>query len=90
MSNNDNIQTQSRFLEGVVSSISGQNTIKVTVSTLKQHRRYKKVYKSSKSYLAHTLQSHQIGDKVRLKVVRPISKRKSMIVVNGNVEAADL
>lgn len=56
-------------------------TVVVRVERLKEHPKYKKRYKVSKKYKAHTNEAHQIGDKVIIEECRPMSKEKRWRVV---------
>ena len=69
---------QTRSIMGLVTSISGKDTIKVTVKNRKIHPIYKKIVNTSVSFLAHAENSKSIiiGDKVEITLCRPISKRK--------------
>jgi small subunit ribosomal protein S17 len=66
-----------RILTGLVTSISGNKSIVVTVRTRKTHPIYRKQYTVSKKFMAHDEQSHaQVGDRVTIIETRPISARK--------------
>ncbi|MBT5856410.1 30S ribosomal protein S17 [bacterium] len=73
---------QQRTLTGVVTKISGKNTIRITVSERAVHPVYDKVVKRSRSFLVHDNESvANEGDKVEVISVRPISKLKSWKLV---------
>ncbi|HEX9804458.1 MAG TPA: 30S ribosomal protein S17, partial [Candidatus Dojkabacteria bacterium] len=60
-------------------------SVRVKVETKKPHPMYGKIIKSHKSYIAHDEENKcQIGDIVEIQEVRPISKRKSWMVININ------
>jgi small subunit ribosomal protein S17 len=67
----------SRLVNGVVSSISGKQTIVVTVSRRKTHPLYHKQYTVSQRFMVHDEKnSAQIGDRVAIVETRPLSARK--------------
>jgi small subunit ribosomal protein S17 len=54
-----------------------QKTIVVAVISLKKHRIYKRTYKQTKHFYAHDEENVcQIGDMVRIRETRPLSKLK--------------
>lgn len=62
---------------GVVTSTSMNKTITVAVEGVKAHQLYKKRFKSTKKYKAHDEQETcQVGDLVRIRECRPLSKTK--------------
>lgn len=66
---------------------AGDKTIVGESSYLKKHPVYKKYIKVSKKYMIHDENnSVRIGDEVFIKSSRPISKRKTWIVVNKEGE----
>ncbi len=72
-----------RTLKGVVVSDKMQKTLVVKVATIKQDKKYKKKYTSSKKYKAHYIQGDfKIGDKVIIEECKPISKDKKWKVIN--------
>lgn len=69
-------------MQGVVVSDSMDKTVVVKVTTLKKHPLYKKYFKSSKRYSAHDGENKfHVGEKVRIKESRPISKNKHWVIV---------
>ena len=77
-----------RVLQGVVVSDKGDKTITVLVERRVMHPVYKKFIKQSKKYRAHDeANSCHVGDKVRIRECRPISKTKTWEVV-GDGQAA--
>lgn len=69
-------------LRGVVVSTKMQDTVTVLVERYVKDPKYKKYATVSKKYLAHAPgNTLSVGDKVVIKSTRPISKRKSFIVV---------
>jgi small subunit ribosomal protein S17 len=72
-------QTASRRNEkvGQVVSTKMQKTIVVEIEMRKAHPKYKRVMKSNKKFYAHDEQnSARIGDVVRIRETRPLSKLK--------------
>jgi small subunit ribosomal protein S17 len=66
-----------RILQGTVVSDKADKTIVVRVDRRFMHSLYKKVIRRSKRYAAHDeANTHKIGDVVRIRECRPISKRK--------------
>src|ERR1700721_3475582 len=62
---------------GVVVSTKMQKTIVVEIEMRKAHPKYKRVMKSNKKFYAHDeLNSARVGDVVRIREARPLSKLK--------------
>jgi len=62
---------------GVVVSTKMQKTIVVEIEMRKAHPKYKRVMKSNKKFYAHDEQnSARVGDVVRIRESRPLSKLK--------------
>jgi small subunit ribosomal protein S17 len=62
---------------GVVVSTKMQKTIVVEIEMRKAHPKYKRVMKSNKKFYAHDEQnSARVGDMVRIREGRPLSKLK--------------
>jgi small subunit ribosomal protein S17 len=62
---------------GNVVSTKMQKTIVVEVEMRKAHPKYKRIVKSSKKFYAHDeLNSARLGDVVRIRETRPLSKLK--------------
>ena len=62
---------------GIVVSTKMQKTIVVEIEMRKAHPKYKRVMKSNKKFYAHDEQnSARLGDVVRIREVRPLSKLK--------------
>ncbi|MHA1113232.1 MAG: 30S ribosomal protein S17 [Alphaproteobacteria bacterium] len=71
-----------RVLNGTVVSDAAEKTVVVRVDRRVQHPVYKKVIKRSKKYAAHDPENAaRVGDRVRIRECRPISKRKSWEIV---------
>ncbi len=66
-----------RILQGVVVSDKGDKTIIVRVQRRVEHPVYKKYITKSKKFSAHDENNqHKVGDTVRIRECRPISKTK--------------
>jgi small subunit ribosomal protein S17 len=62
---------------GLVVSTKMQKTIVVEIEVRKAHPKYKRVMKSNKKFYAHDeLNSARVGDMVRIREARPLSKLK--------------
>jgi small subunit ribosomal protein S17 len=62
---------------GIVVSTKMQKTIAVEIEMRKAHPKYKRVMKSNKKFYAHDEQnSARVGDVVRIRETRPLSKMK--------------
>ena len=72
-----------RTKTGVITSNKMNKTLVVSVTTYKNHPKYKKRYQSTKKFYAHCDDSSKfnIGDKVTISETRPISKLKRWTVV---------
>lgn len=73
-----------RVLQGVVVSDKGEKTIVVEVERRVMHPLYKKIIRRSKRYHAHDeANGLKVGDAVRIRECRPISKLKRWEVVSN-------
>ena len=71
-----------KVLSGVVVSDKMKDTATVLVTRFIKHVKYDKYMKRHKKYLAHdALNTHKVGEKVTIREVRPISKRKTFVIV---------
>ena len=78
-----------RVLTGVVVSDKADKTVTVRVERRVMHPVYKKFITRSKKYAAHDEDNrYRTGDMVRIEECRPISKRKSWVVIGGPPDAA--
>ena len=78
-----------RILQGIVVSHACDKTVIVRVERRVMHPVYKKFVSRSKKYAAHDEDNrYRTGDTVRIEESRPISKRKSWIVIGGPADAA--
>ncbi len=85
----EEIKTSSKkVLQGKVTSNKGEKSITVLTERQVQHPIYKKYYKQSKKMHAHDENNEcNIGDIVKIKESRPLSKTKRW-VLDGIVERA--
>ncbi|MEP7162503.1 MAG: 30S ribosomal protein S17 [Candidatus Moraniibacteriota bacterium] len=68
--------------KGIVVSDRMAKTIVVAVDTLKTHPKYQKRYISTKKYKVHDAEGkYKVGDVVRFRECRPISKDKRHAVI---------
>jgi small subunit ribosomal protein S17 len=75
-------QKNQRMLTGTVVTDGMKDTIGVVVTRYVKHPKYGKYIRRSKKYLAHDPgNNHHVGEKVTILSSRPISKRKSFVVV---------
>jgi len=67
---------------GKVTSTSMQKTVVVTVTRQTAHPLYKRVVRSAKKFIVHDEKSEcRVGDWVRIRETRPLSRRKRWRVV---------
>lgn len=75
------MREQRRALVGTVTSDKMEKTVVVTVERTTRHPLYGKVIKVNKKYKAHNEDnSAKVGDVVRIRECRPISKDKKFFV----------
>ncbi len=80
-----------RVLTGRVTSDKMDKTITVIVERRIMHPLYKKFIKRSKKYAAHDeLNVCKEGDIVRIEECRPISKRKTWLLIEKNGDAVEM
>lgn len=73
-----------RTLRGTVVASKMQDTITVAVERFVKHPKYHKFQRRTKRYLVHDKgNTKQVGEKVEIKEVRPLSKRKRFALVTG-------
>ncbi|HDP95164.1 MAG TPA: 30S ribosomal protein S17 [Candidatus Aminicenantes bacterium] len=82
MSNNESAKEKSTgILTGVVVSNRAQKTVTVSVQRIFKHPMYHKTVRFKKKYLAHDEENRcNMGDVVRIRQVRPISRRKMWLL----------
>ena len=84
------MEKRQEFVGKVVSS-KNNKTITVLVETYKSHPLYGKRVKSSKKYTAHDENNTaKVGDTVRIRSTRPLSKTKRYELVEVLIEAVIL
>ncbi len=67
--------------EGVVVSDKMEKTVVVSVETAKRHPLYGKTMRTAKKYKAHDEENRcKVGDRVRIRESRPLSKDKRWVV----------
>ncbi len=78
-------------LIGKVVSNKNNKTITVLVETSKKHPLYKKQVKYSKKYAAHDEENKaKVGDTVKIRMTKPLSKTKRYELVEVLIEAVIL
>ncbi len=74
---------ETRIKTGTVVSNRMEKTVVAVVKTLVKHPMYKKYIKRSKRYKVHDVKNEcNIGDVIRFRETRPISREKSWILVD--------
>jgi small subunit ribosomal protein S17 len=69
-------------LTGIVISNKMQKTVVVEVEKIKEHPKYRRIYKVHKKYKAHDEKGEcKVGDKVIIEECRPMSKEKRWRVI---------
>lgn len=72
-----------KMKEGTIVSNKMDKTVTVSVERTISHPQYSKVIKMRKKYYAHNEKGElKVGQKVRIKETRPLSKLKRWIVVD--------
>ena len=85
------MENRRQELVGTVVSNKNDKTITVLVSTYKTHPLYKKRVKYSKKYTAHDEENKaNVGDTVRIRATRPLSKTKRYELVDIVTQAVVL
>jgi small subunit ribosomal protein S17 len=78
-----------RVLQGVVTSDKMDKTVTVLVERRFMHPVYKKIIVRSKAYLAHDESDRiKVGERVKIRECRPLSRRKRWEVVADDAGAA--
>lgn len=84
-------ETKKQELTGRVVSAANEKTITVLVETYRKHPLYGKRVKYSKKYTAHDENNKaKVGDTVKIRSTRPLSKTKRFELVEVLVEAVVL
>ena len=77
------MREQRKRLEGVVTSDKMDKTVVVAVTITKRHRKYGKVMRLVKRYMAHDESNEvRIGDRVHIIESRPKSRNKRWSVIS--------
>lgn len=72
---------QQRIIQGTVVSDKMDKTVVVSVETMKRHPLYGKTMRRSKKYKAHDEENRcVVGDRVRIREARPLSKDKCWVI----------
>ena len=75
--NNEAVMTHRKMRVGIVVSNKMDKTVVVKVSRLAEHPLYGKRIRRAKKYVAHDAENTcRIGDEVRIRETRPLSKTK--------------
>ncbi|MEE9300363.1 MAG: 30S ribosomal protein S17 [Alphaproteobacteria bacterium] len=78
-----------RIQQGVVVSDAGDKTVIVRVDRRVLHPLYKKVIRRSSKFAAHDPDNAcKVGDAVKIRECRPISKTKRWVVITEKAEAS--
>ena len=78
-----------KTLQGVVVKSAMKDTVTVSVERYVKHPKYKKYLRRSKKYLVHNPgNTVVVGQKVTIREVRPISKRKRFVLVEKESTAS--
>ncbi|MCA9365537.1 30S ribosomal protein S17 [Candidatus Kaiserbacteria bacterium] len=83
MESTENTTSRRRTLSGTVVSTKMKDTATVAVERYVKHPKYKKYQRRTKKYLVHDAgNTVKEGQKVDIREIRPISKRKHFEIVN--------
>ena len=81
MQQEDSKKSHKKKIQGVVVSDKMQKTVVVAVTTIKEHPKDRKRYKTMKKYKAHDeANKFHTGDVVVIEESRPLSKDKQWVV----------
>lgn len=81
--NTESQDQNGKVLSGIVTSNKMNDTIVVETDCYQKHPKYGKYLKSSKKYQAHDQgNTAEIGDKVTIAEVKPISKNKKFALIS--------
>lgn len=71
-----------KFFEGVVVKSAMKDTATVAVERYEKHPKYKKYIRRTKKFLVHDPgNTAQVGEKVKIRETKPLSKRKHFMLV---------
>lgn len=71
-----------REIHGVVISNKMTGTVRVQIEEIYRHVEYDKVMRRQKTFMAHTNEPLEIGDKVTIRESKPFSKNVNWVVVS--------
>ena len=72
-----------KILQVKIVSVAGDKTVVGLHTFLEKHPIYEKYVKKQKKYMIHDENNvAKVGDEVYIKETRPLSKRKSWIIIN--------
>lgn len=75
--------TKEKTVSGIVVSVGMQKTVIVKVEHLFRHPLYRKTVKRHRRFAVHNeVEGIAVGDKVKIREVKPVSKRKHFIVIS--------
>lgn len=84
MAKEETTKTGGRVLRGTVVAAKMQDTCTVAVERYVKHPKYKKYMRRTKKYLVHDAgNTAAVGQKVEIKEVAPISKRKRFALITN-------
>ena len=76
-----NTTSQGKHFDGVVVKTAMKDTATVSVESYVKHPKYKKYMRRSVKFLVHDPgNTLKVGEKVRIRETRPISKRERFVV----------
>ncbi|MBP8591142.1 30S ribosomal protein S17 [Candidatus Shapirobacteria bacterium] len=78
--------SKGRVFNGTVVAVSGPKTITVVVEDFYRHPLYKKTLRRRKKYLVHAEREVAVGEKVKIRESRPLSKRKRFVLEGATKE----
>lgn len=85
------METSRQEKVGIVTSNKMQKTVVVTVERRVIHPLYKRVVRSSRKFLAHDEKNEcHVGDTVRIRETRPLSRQKRWRVIQVIAKAAQV
>lgn len=83
MESTENNTSSRRTLKGTVVSAKMKDTATVAVERYVKHPKYKKYQRRTKKFLVHDAgNTVKEGQKVEIREIRPVSKRKHFEIVN--------
>ena len=75
--------TKGKILHGIVVKSAMKDTATVAVERYEKHPKYQKFVRKTKKFLVHDAgNTAKVGDKVAIREVKPISKRKHFVLAS--------